>query len=219
MVKNSKKSVLIIIGVALITTLFLVVLCLFLKKSRSLEFDSAFCQFQDYAIDVCRKYDPDIMVYGEDFDYTEYLPLRKIVDVSFDEFEKITKPYKALVVMDRFGEAELSREDIIVIRDYCQTGKMDFYYLGTDKLQLFMELGLTTELSPGEQSFEYLGSQRIVWEKMGYSIPDENPSYIYAMHGLFMQEDGDIQKEYSRILQALIISMDSNIKELMEVIN
>lgn len=177
------------------------------KKELSVS-EVNFKAFPTKAEDFYRKYNPDIMVYGEDFDFTEYMIVRRINQISYDEFSKEQKPYQALVLMDRFGQLEITDEEFLFIKKYCQDNKLDMYYFGTDKLDDFVRLGFSAEIKENELSFEYLGTQNFfgLSESKDEVLRDRS----FACHGLFTEEDGDLQNDDKMVLICLLLSLSFN---------
>lgn len=66
--------------------------------------------------------------------------------------------YHAIVIFDFDGKMDISNEELLLIKDYCEKKHYDMLYYGTAHIEQFRECGFFTQLDSGECGFTYNGS-------------------------------------------------------------
>lgn len=66
--------------------------------------------------------------------------------------------YHAIVIFDFDGKMDISNEELLLIKDYCENKYYDMLYYGTAHIEQFRECGFFTTLDSGECGFTYNGS-------------------------------------------------------------
>ena len=77
----------------------------------------------------------NVLVYGEPIYFRETFKYTQIEEITADVLELDETQYEhvALIVSDMEGSVEIDDQTYELIRDYLDTGNLDFYYVGTDK--------------------------------------------------------------------------------------
>lgn len=104
---------------------------------------------------VNENFPSDIVIYGEKIKFREELKYRYIDKI--DEENVIQDPYefRFLVINDGLGDIVLTDEDIALILELIKQRRlMGFYYIGTEKLDMFQDCGIIqNELSSSACAF------------------------------------------------------------------
>lgn len=66
--------------------------------------------------------------------------------------------YHAIVIYDFDGEMNISDEELLLIKDYCENKYYDLLYYGTEHLEQFYKNGYFTQLDESNAGFAYNGS-------------------------------------------------------------
>ncbi len=74
-----------------------------------------------------------ILLYGEDLEFREAVPYKKISEINEDTLTTETE-YTALIISDCNATASISTEEYQLIREKLENNKFSFYYYGRDKL-------------------------------------------------------------------------------------
>ena len=93
--------------------------------------------------------------------------------------------YHAIVIFDFDGKMDISNEELLIIKDYCENRYYDLLYYGTAHLEQFRECGFFTELDSYEYGFTYNGSY---WRNRSGQEQYLNP---YLLTGNWTNDDND----------------------------
>lgn len=66
--------------------------------------------------------------------------------------------YHAIVIFDFDGTMDISDEELMLIKDYCENNYYDMLYYGTAHLEQFKKCGFFTNLDSQQSGFTYNGS-------------------------------------------------------------
>ncbi len=66
--------------------------------------------------------------------------------------------YHAIVILDFDGKMDVSDEELLLIKDYCENRKYDLLYYGTEHMSQFQKNGFFTQMDSEEHGFTYNGS-------------------------------------------------------------
>lgn len=66
--------------------------------------------------------------------------------------------YHEIVIFDFDGEMNISNEELLLIKDYCENKNYDLLYYGTAHLEQFSDCGFFTQLDSEDCGFTYNGS-------------------------------------------------------------
>lgn len=66
--------------------------------------------------------------------------------------------YHAIVIFDFDGKMDISDEELIIIKKYCEEKYYDLIYYGTAHLEQFKKCGFYTVMDPKDYGFTYNGS-------------------------------------------------------------
>lgn len=66
--------------------------------------------------------------------------------------------YHMIVIFDFDGEMNISNEELLLIKDYCENKYYDLLYYGTAHFEQFKECGFFTKIDSNEHGFTYTGS-------------------------------------------------------------
>lgn len=95
--------------------------------------------------------------------------------------------YHAIVIFDFDGEMDISNEELLLIKDYCENKNYDLLYYGTAHLNQFQKNGFFTQLDSTENcGFVYNGSY---WVNRSGQEECLNP---YLLTGNWTKSDDDL---------------------------
>ncbi len=66
--------------------------------------------------------------------------------------------YHVIVIFDFDGKMDISNEELLLIKDYCEEKHYDMLYYGTKHLEQFRQCGFFSEFDSSECGFAYNGS-------------------------------------------------------------
>ncbi|MDO4318336.1 MAG: hypothetical protein Q4C48_09050 [Lachnospiraceae bacterium] len=66
--------------------------------------------------------------------------------------------YHAIVILDFDGKMDVSDEELLLIKDYCENRQYDLLYYGTEHMEQFRNNGFFTQMGSEEHGFTYNGS-------------------------------------------------------------
>ncbi len=120
----------------------------------------------------------DIMLYGDDFEFTKFLKTRWISNISLEELSKISDAaYHALIINDCSGKLKISDEEWLIVKEICEKNGYDMYYMGNAAFDTFVRLGFSVRFDENEFSFQYIGSNRV-----GKYVQQNQYGNLYAVH-------------------------------------
>lgn len=133
--------------------------------------------YQDkVCMETLERYNTDILIYGNikkcreiQFDYrviTEITP--ETIDNGKENY------YHAVILMDRDGKMDLSDEELILLREYCETKYYDMLYYGTEHLEQLKRCGYFTVLDDSDFCIWYNG-----YYYRDTGVPQDTEDVIY----------------------------------------
>lgn len=66
--------------------------------------------------------------------------------------------YHAIVILDFDGKMDISDEELLLIKDYCENRHYDLLYYGTAHMEQFRKNGFFSKMDSSEHGFTYNGS-------------------------------------------------------------
>ena len=66
--------------------------------------------------------------------------------------------YHAIIIFDFDGKMDITNDELLLIKDYCENKHYDLLYYGTSHINQFKECGFLEELDESECGFSYNGS-------------------------------------------------------------
>lgn len=148
-----RKKILWVIGSIFGATLLLVIsfVAYGYMTMQSLEGDT----YDKNIVIVNENFPSDIMIYGEEMKFREKLRYRNIDKIDEGNVIQDSYEFRFLVINDRVGNVVLTEEDTSLILELImQRRLMGFYYIGTEKLNMFQDCGIIqNELSSSACAF------------------------------------------------------------------
>ncbi|MBO5098327.1 MAG: hypothetical protein J6B96_08455 [Agathobacter sp.] len=140
-----------------------------------------------------------IVWYYGDFDPGEevtinYQKLTEFTEETIGDSEE-KYAYHAIVIFDFDGEMDISDEELLLIKDYCENKYYDMLYYGTAHMEQFRKCGFFTVMDSSEHGFSYNGSY---WMNRSGKEDWLNP---YLLTGNW---DENYEKEYSKDDKSLV---------------
>ncbi len=86
-----------------------------------------------------------------------YEKITEITDETIGDVEN-KYVYHAIVIFDFDGKMDISDEELLLIKKYCEENYYDMLYYGTAHLEQFKKCGYFTEFDSQESGFTYNGS-------------------------------------------------------------
>lgn len=159
--------------------------------------------YDQYAAQLKNGFEADIMLYGEPFTFRKTVDYRRIEAIDEQQLTARQSDYHAIVLMDLYGEMQITDEELLLIKAFVEEKGYDMLYIGKAKLDDFVSLGFTVGNSPDSYSLEYIGSN-----KVGMKVQQDEVGNLYAEHGLWRDGDmQDIDAENTEELEARLIGM------------
>ena len=95
--------------------------------------------------------------------------------------------YHTIVIYDFDGQMDVSDEELLLIKDYCENRYYDLLYYGTAHFEQFSKCGYFKQLDKDDYGFTYNGSY---WKKREMSEGEEymNP---YLLLGIWRAQDDE----------------------------
>lgn len=147
------------------------------------------------------EFNADVMVYGENIEFRDTLKYRTINEINEDSLNADENHgYRAIILYDHNGTMEITDEELLLIKKYVEEKAYDMIYIGKDYLDDFKRLGFTVGYEDTAYSFEYIGS---IYE--GQKVQQNEYGNLYAMHGLWSDEDEEMIGDKDESIQARIV--------------
>lgn len=102
------------------------------------------------------KVDFKLLLYGEEIVFPENLEYTTVDEISEKTVDN-TADYIYFVVNDLNGSVDFSKEDFLFLKKYADENlNFNFYYIGTESLQMIQENIENCNLNDGDMSFGYI---------------------------------------------------------------
>ena len=189
------RLILIIVTIAVVfLTVTIAVVCYKIedgKETETVEIDTSLSQIEQKIYELDKIYPTQIITYGEDIKFHEGVKERKISELTEEELDKDRRKYNAIVINDVNETVELTKEDLKLIKRFVLEEYYDFIYVGTRYYDMFIELGMETDISETAGGIIYCGSLERYEKSIGtdkdlYSINIGTP--IEKEHFKFFKE-------------------------------
>lgn len=93
--------------------------------------------------------------------------------------------YHGIIIWDFDGKMDISDEELLLIKKYCEEKYYDLMYYGTDHIDQFIKCGFLSSLPSGDWGFTYNGSY---WSnRKGMELYSEP----YLLTGLWLESDNE----------------------------
>lgn len=166
--------------------IILALLCMFFVVRGIIKDRNELSKAEYYAKELTEKYNPNIMVVGEDIDVEKYLNCRHLEKVTEETLlDGKEFGYNCIILSDLNGKLKISDDELLLIKKYCEEKGYDMIYVGTSYLDTFVRLGFSYGYESYDKSLAYEGSLRYA----KYSSSVDKPEYgCYASFGLWTTE-------------------------------
>jgi len=132
-----------------------------------------------------------LLIYGEDIKFPEGLEYEKIDSLDPANWQR-DNDYVYLIISDLNGSTTFEKEEYLELVEYADVNtNFNFYYIGTDSLDMISKNTKDCNLDDSDMSFGYIineGNRLIhygVWSKNDHQHLENNPtllgSHIYEM--------------------------------------
>lgn len=130
------------------------------------------------------KVDFVLLLYGEGIDFPAGLKYEEIDSLSNENWQK-DNDYVYLIINDLNGDTVLEKEKYLELLDYANKNtNFNFYYIGTDDLQMIKENTMDSNISDEDMSFGYIvyeGNRLMhlgLWTKNDHQYLKANPTLL-----------------------------------------
>lgn len=176
--KKTKRVVIIIAALIAVAAVSIFLIVRAARKEKYSQINLAMQTLQ-------AKYDVDLVFYGDavppsccDFKYRR---INRITEEALDGSET-GNCYHMVVVTDLFDSCDITKEELLLLKRYCEEKKYAFCYAG-DMRELMKECGFWNEYGEDEYGFSYSG-YRVTQEDLELKY-FENPYVVFN----FFEED------------------------------
>lgn len=135
-------------------------------------------------------YQSDVLIYNGDGEvFPEDFPYREITSVGKESLSvKQEDCYGCVIILDRKGNCQMSKEELLELKEFSETNRYDIMYYGTAQLDTFVELKFEKNVHEKDAGMFYFVSDT---DEKEYNAAG-NP---YACHGVWTTEDEESAKE------------------------
>jgi len=120
------------------------------------------------------------MIYGDTDPFDDSIEHRTIDKITEEEIMRdVGKFIKVVIIIDWYGTSDLSKDDLLLLKELVETYKINMYYYGERYMKFFEEAKFTEEeLEEDIRGIGYIGSKYIDTE-VNRDEWDGNP---YVVH-------------------------------------
>ena len=131
----------------------------------------------------------------------EYKKISEFTDETIGDLDK-EYDYHAIVVLDFDGKMNLTNDELLLIKDYCEKKYYDLLYYGTENMDQFRECGYFQQIDSSQYGFVYNGSY---WLNRNGREQYINP---YLLLGNWSEQDNqDFGTSDKHMMWKMVISM------------
>lgn len=150
-----------------------------------------------------KEFNADIIIYGEEIAFRENVDYRRIDKISEETLNSSAEHgYRAILLLDDNGKMSITDDELLLIKSYVEEKGYDMVYIGTQYLDDLVRLGFTVGVDEGARSLGYIGSTHA-----GKEVQQNEYGNLYAMHGIWTEEDLNYIKSDKELMQRVTISM------------
>lgn len=130
------------------------------------------------------KVDLSILLYGEDVEFPKELEYEKIESLEDKKWQR-DNDYVYLIINDLNGTTNFEKEEFVKLVEYAdQNTNFNFYYIGTDKLEMIDTNIQDSNLDDSDMSFGYIINEGVrlihlgVWSKNDHQYLKMSPELL-----------------------------------------
>lgn len=191
---GKKKKIIFAVAISLFVIAAVVLLILLVPRKEELD------GYDQYAAQLKNGFEADIMLYGEPFTFRETVDYRRIEAIDEQQLTARQSDYHAIVLMDLYGEMQITDEELLLIKAFVEEKGYDMLYIGKAKLDDFVRLGLTARCPEDDCCLMYIGSN-----KVGMKVQQDEVGNLYAEHGMWKDADMQYITENTEELESTLV--------------